>query len=68
MESFCGNSQHVKAVGCFCRRAPLMMFEGILSQEKIFTTGVTQGNLKLHLPPISPYSHQTQIQLFVILD
>ena len=30
-----------------------------LSKEKISTTGVTQGNLELLLPPIFPVSHQT---------
>ena len=44
-----------------------MMFDGILhvtlSQEKVSTTGVTQGNLEL-LCPNSPDSHKTQIQHF----
>ena len=39
------------------------MFNGIvsatLSKEKISTTGVTQGNLELLLPPFFPVSHQT---------
>ena len=43
------------------------MFDRILSatlsREKISTTGVTQGNLELHLPPVSPNSHQTQITI-----
>ena len=39
------------------------MFDRILtatlSKEKISTTGVTQGNLELLLPPVSPDSPQT---------
>ena len=31
-----------------------------LSEEKVSTTGVTQGNLELPLPPNSLDSHQTQ--------
>ena len=61
VELFCGNSQCVTAVSCFRRGAPSLMFDGILNptlfQEKVFTTGVTQGNLKL-LPLNSPNSHQ----------
>ena len=49
---------------CFRRRAPSLMFDGILnatmSEKKVFTAGVTQENLELPLPPISLYSHQTQ--------
>ena len=30
--------------------------------EEVHTTGITQGNLELLLPPNSPDSHQTQIQ------
>ena len=48
------------------------MFDGILnvtlSEEKISTTGVAQGNLKLLFRPNSPVSHQTQIQEDKILD
>ena len=55
---FCGNSLRVKAVGCFRRGAPSLMFDKILnvtlSKEKVSTTGVTQGNLKLLLRPNSP--------------
>ena len=49
---------------CFRRRAPSLMFDGILnatlSEEKVFTAGVTQENLELPLPPISLDSYQTQ--------
>ena len=31
-----------------------------LSEEKVSTTGVTQGNLELPLPPNSLDSHQTR--------
>ena len=48
------------------------MFDGILkvtlSEEKVSTTGVTQGNLELLLRPNSPDSHQTQIQEDEIMD
>ena len=58
MEHFCGNSLHVKVVGCFRRGVPSLMFDGILnvtlSEEKVSTTGVTQGNLKLVMRPNSP--------------
>ena len=44
VELFCGNSLHVNVVGCFCRGAPLLMFDGVLnatwSEEKASTTGV----------------------------
>ena len=39
------------------------MFDGILNvtlSEEVSTTGVTQGNLELPLPPDSLDSHQTQ--------
>ena len=66
VEPFCRISQNVKAVGCFRRGVPSLMFDGImeatLSKEKISTTGVTQRNLQLLLSPTSPYSHQAQIQ------
>ena len=72
MEFFCGNSLRVKAVGCFRRGAPSLMFDGILnvalSEEKVSTTGVTQGNIELLLHPNSPDSHQTQTQEYEILD
>ena len=41
------------------------MFDGILNgalSEEVSTAGVTQGNLKLPLPPNSLDSHQTQKQ------
>ena len=41
------------------------MFNGILNvtlSEEVSTTGVTQGNLELSLPPDSLDSHQTQKQ------
>ena len=54
---FCGNSQRVKAVGCFHGGAVSLMFDKILnatlSEEKVSTTRVTQGNLELPLPPNS---------------
>ena len=49
VERFCGNSQSVKPVDCFRRRASLLIFDGILNvtlTEELFTTGVTQGNLE----------------------
>ena len=63
MERFCGNSQSVKPVDCFRRRASLLIFEGILNvtlTEELFTTGVTQGNLELTLPPNSLDSHKNK--------
>ena len=66
MELFCRNGQRVKAVGCFRRGAPSLMFDRILnatlSEEKVSASGVTQGNLELLLPPNSPDSHQTPKQ------
>ena len=66
MELICGKSLQVKAVGCFRRGAPSLMFEGLLnvtlSEEKVATAGVVQGNLELLLRPNSPDSHQTEIQ------
>ena len=66
MEIFCGNSQRVKAAGCFRRGALELMFDRILnaalSEEKVSTTGVIQGYLELPLPPNSLDSHQTQKQ------
>ena len=53
VELFCGNSLRVKAIGYFRREAPSLMFDGelnvTLSEEKVSTTGVTQGNLELLL-------------------
>ena len=66
VELFCGNSLRVKAFGCFRRGASSLMFDGILnvtlSEENISTTGVTQANLEILLPPNSPDSRQTQIK------
>ena len=56
MDPFCVNKQRVKPVGCFRTGAPSLMFDGILNvtlSEEVSTTGVTQGNLKLPLPPDS---------------
>ena len=53
----------VKAVGCFCRGAPSLMFGGILNatlSEKVSTTGATHKNLEFSLLPNSLDSHQTQ--------
>ena len=48
------------------------MFDGILSvtlsEKKVSTTGVTQGNLKLLLRSNSLDSHQTQIPEDEIFD
>ena len=52
---FCGNSQCVKAVGCF-RGGAVSLFDRILNvtlSEEVSTTRVTQGNLELPLPPNS---------------
>ena len=58
---FCGNSQRVKAVGCFRRGAVSLMFDRILnatlSDEKVSTSRVTEGNLELPLSPNSFDSH-----------
>ena len=58
---FCGNSQRVKAVGCFLGGAVSLMFDRILnetvSEEKVSTTRVTEGNLELPLSPNSLDSH-----------
>ena len=56
MNLFCVNKQRVKPVGCFRTGAPSLMFDGILNvtlSEEVSTTRVTQGNLKLPLPPDS---------------
>ena len=53
----------VKAVGCFCRGAPSLMFGGILNAtlpEKVSITGATHKNLEFPLLPNSLDSHQTQ--------
>ena len=55
--------KRVKAVGCFCRGAPSLMFDRILNatlSDKVSTTGVTQENLELPLTPNSFDSHQTE--------
>ena len=60
---FCGKSQRVKAVHCFRGGAPSLMFYRILNatlSEEVSSSGVTQGNLELLLPPSSLDSHQTQ--------
>ena len=66
VELFCGNSRRVKVVGCFHRGASSLMFDQILDvtlpEEKVSTTRVTKGNIKIFLRPNSPDSHQTQIQ------
>ena len=55
MGPFCGNSRRVKAVGYFHGGAVSFMSDrilnAILSEEKVSTTRVTQGNLEL--PPAS---------------
>ena len=57
MNLFCVNKQRVKLVGCFHTGAPSLMFDGILnmtlSEEEVSTTGITEENLKLPLPPNS---------------
>ena len=56
MNPFCVNKQHVKPIGCFRTGAPPLMFDGILNvtlSEEVSSTVVTQGNLKLPLPPNS---------------
>ena len=56
MDLFCVNKR-VKPVGCFRTGVPSLMFDGILNvtlSEEVSTTGVTQGNLELPLPPDSP--------------
>ena len=58
---FCRNSQLVKAVGCFRGGAVSLMFDRMLnetvSEEKVSTTRVTEGNLELPLSPNSLDSH-----------
>ena len=56
MNLLCVNKQCVKLVDCFLTGAPSLMFDGILNvilSEEVSTTRVTQGNLKLPLPPDS---------------
>ena len=52
---FYGNSQRGKAVGCFRGGVVSLMIDRILNttvfEEKVSTTGFTQGNLELPLPP-----------------
>ena len=59
--TFSGSTQYVKAVGCFCGRAVLLMSDRILnvtlSGEKLSTIGSTQGNLELPLSPTSVDSY-----------
>ena len=53
----------VKAVGCFCKGAPSLMFVGILNatlSEKVSTTGAAYKNLEVLMLPNSLDSHQTQ--------
>ena len=60
MELFPRKSQRVKSVDCFRIGALLLMFDGFLNMtlwEEVSTTGVTQGNLELPLPPDSHDSH-----------
>ena len=61
---FCASSLNVRAVGFFCRG--VLMSDGAsnetLSEKKVSTIGVTQGNLKLLLPSNTFDSHQTQAQ------
>ena len=58
---FCRSSLHGEVVGCFYREAALLMFDRVqnatLSEEKVSTNGVTQGNLELLLPPNSSLIH-----------
>ena len=58
---FCRNSQRVKTIGCFRGGAVSLMFDRILnatlSEEKVSTTRVTEGNLELPLSPNSLDSH-----------
>ena len=54
--------QSTCSVDCFRRGASLLIFDGILNvtlPEEIFTTWVTQGNIKLFLPPNSLDSHKS---------
>ena len=71
MELFCGNSQRLKRISCFCSGAPSLMFDRILSvtlSEEIFATGNTKWNLEHSLLPNSLDSHQTQKQEHEILE
>ena len=66
VDLFFGNSQRVKAVGCFHRGTPSLMLNRILnatlSEGKVSTAGVTRGNLELPLLSNSFDSHQAQKQ------
>ena len=56
MNLLCVNKQRVKPIGCFLTRAPSLMFDGIPNMalfEEVSITCVTQGDLKLPLPPDS---------------
>ena len=57
-------SDGFQIVDCFLIGAPSLMFDRILnatlSQDKLSTTWVPQGNVELSLPPNSLDSHQTQ--------
>ena len=59
--SFCGNSQRGKTVGCFRGGAVSLIFDSIpnatLSEERVSTTRVTEGNLELSLSSNSLDSH-----------
>ena len=60
MGPFCGNSQRVRAVGCFRGGAVSLMFDRILNEtlsEEVSTTKVTEGNLELPLSSKSLDSH-----------
>ena len=62
----CGNRLRVKTFGSF-RKGALSLMNGrilnvTLSEDKVSTTAVTDGNLELLLRPNCPDSHQTQIQ------
>ena len=69
---FCRSSPYAKAVGCFHRGAASLMFDGVLngtlSEKKVSTAGVTQGNLELLLSPNSPDLTQTQAKQEKTLD
>ena len=64
MELFSGNSLRVKAVGCFHRGAPSLMFYRILNvtlSEEISTSRVAQENLELLVHSnFSDFQAQTQ--------
>ena len=72
VDFFCGNILRVKAVDRFRKGAPWLMFDGILnvtlSEEKVFTTGVTQGNLELFLSSKSPRPHFLEGKLIHLVE